>query len=1001
MNNRIRVISVLLFFIFLLPEVHAQLSKITYDLDKDKPAKFKDTKLKSEKTGEKKFTLPRRFIQNTVSHYNYFFNANQKINSVIERARLANVDDYSKLIPYYSFTLDNTASQKIELDSVIYKATAGILLHDLRSDWLDNLYLLIGEAYYFRKTFDTAAMTFQFINYNLYPRKKKDDDQLIVGSNENSDNHSLSISSSEKENIIKKAFSRPPSRNDALVWLIRTWIDEEKYSEAAGLINTLKNDPLFPERLYPYFEEVQGYWFFKQQMYDSAIVYIKNALPNAIDVADKARREYLLAQLYELNHHQDTASYYYDKAIKLTTDPLMDIYANLNKAKMLKSQDPAEIDKSIARLLHMARKDRFEPYRDIVYYSAAELAMEKPDTSLAVSFYKKSTFYNQEDMSLKNKAFLTLAEISYQQEKYKDAYNFYDSLQLGDTSLTNIEEIQSRKNALEKVVTNLNIIGREDSLQAIAALSPADRNDFLKKLSKKLKKERGIKDEDLTYSGYASNFYNSKNQSSGIFSSNNNTQGQWYFDNNDIKSKGYTEFKSVWGKRKNVDNWRRTSASNSNSSFNQNQSNAILGDPMAPQQQQQSAKKTSSLGIPYQNDISVEGLLVNVPLTKPAMDTSNSKIARSLFQLGKNYQDLLEDYYAAIEAYQGSLKRFPDSLYNGELYMNLSFCYRKIGNLQQADYFKNLLLNKFQKSIYTQYVLHPESYNPSKKDTVAEKRYDKIYNLFIEGNFDEAIQEKHIADSLYGKSYWNPQLLYIQSVYYIQKRQDSLAINTLREIIDNYPKSPMKNKAATMIDVLGRRETIERYLTNLKVVRENPDSQIVVFDDAKIINNVQSPEIRNQKPIVENGIVKPGKLTLNPDKRVAPLVKNAEFIFDPNEAQNVMMVLTKVDPVYSSEAKNAFNRYNSQNNYSLNIQIAKDTLDTDRILLIFSSFIDANEAMKYRDKLKNAAPSEISWLPVQKYAFYIISDANLQLLKENKNLQSYIDLLNKKYPGKF
>src|SRR6187551_3784367 len=133
MNSRIiKWASVLLFFFFALPDVHAQVEKITFDLQKDKPKKFKDTRLRSEKTGEKKFTAPRRFIQNTTSHYNYFFNANNKINSVIELARMASKDDYSKLISYYSYTLDNTAAQKNELDSVIYKATAGILLHDLR-----------------------------------------------------------------------------------------------------------------------------------------------------------------------------------------------------------------------------------------------------------------------------------------------------------------------------------------------------------------------------------------------------------------------------------------------------------------------------------------------------------------------------------------------------------------------------------------------------------------------------------------------------------------------------------------------------------------------------------------------------------------------------------------------------------------------------------------------------------------------------------------------------
>jgi outer membrane protein assembly factor BamD (BamD/ComL family) len=998
MNNRIiKLISALLFLFFLLPDAHAQIGKITFDLQKDKPQKFKDKQLRSEKTGQKKFTIPRRFIQNTTSHYNYFYNANSKIKSVIELARIATKDDYSKLLPYYSYSLNNTAVQKNELDSVILKATAGILLHDLRSDWVDNLYLLIGKAYYLRKDFDSASMTFQFINYNLFPRKKKDEDQLVVGTNENRYNNALSISSKEDRNVIDKAFTRPPSRNDALVWQIRTFTDMGDYSEAAGLINTLKNDPLFPNRLDPYFQEVVGYWFFKQKMYDSAIVYIKDAMPNAIDLADKARREYLLAQLYEMNGSHDTASDYYDKAIRNTTDPMMDIYANLNKAKMLKSKDPAEIDNSISRLLHMAHKDKFEPYRDIIFYSAGELALEKPDTSSALKFYKASTVYNENDLSLRNKAFLKMAEINYLQKNYKQSFNSYDSIQIdGDSTLENIAEIKSRKKALAEIVTHLDIIQREDSLQAIAALSPAERETFLKNLSKKLKKERGLNDE-ASYNGGSGSF-NSSRASSNIFS-NNNSKGEWYFYNNSLKSQGYNDFKRVWGKRQNTDNWRLNSGSNRNASqANPDQVQGNYNDPMAPQSDSTNVQPTAA---PYQQDISVEGLLANVPLTKPALDTSNSKIALSLFQVGKNYQTLLEDYPAAIESYEQSLKRFPDSLYNGELYMNLFYCYNKTGNKQQADFYKNLLVKNFNDSKFAQYVLHPEVFNPSEKDTAASNRYDKIYNLFIEGNFAEAIKEKNAADSLYGKSYWNPQLLYIQSVYYIQKHQDSAAINVLHEIIDNYPKSPMKDKSGTMLDVLSRRDSIERYLTNLKVERLPADSQIVVFDNSKIVNNVKAPAVQNQKPIVQNEIVKPGKAELSPDKKLPPPIKNTVFTFDPNEPQNVLMVLTKVDPVYSSEARNAFNRYNSQSYNTNKITIVKDTLDSERTLLVFSQFDNADAAIKYMDKLKQDAPVQISWLPSQKYSFYIISESNLELLKENKNLQSYLDLLNKKYPAKF
>jgi outer membrane protein assembly factor BamD (BamD/ComL family) len=429
---------------------------------------------------------------------------------------------------------------------------------------------------------------------------------------------------------------------------------------------------------------------------------------------------------------------------------------------------------------------------------------------------------------------------------------------------------------------------------------------------------------------------------------------------------------------------------------NANQVNANFGDPMAPQ-----AKGDEPIETPYQQDVSVEGLRANLPLTPPKLDTSNSKIARSLFQVGKDYQNLLEDYPAAIDAYQKSLKRFPDSLYNGELYMNLSYCYKKLGNEQMADYYKNLLLKNFNNSRYAMLVAHPEAFNPSKKDTAAERRYDEIYNLFIEGNFDKAIKEKNAADSLYGQSYWNPQLLYIQSVYYIKKREDSAARQVLQQIINKYPNSPMKEKATTMLDVLGRRDSIERYLANLDVTRAKEDSQIVVFDDSKPVKNLNAPVTQTEKPAVQNQKVVAGKAELSPEKKLPPPVKKAGFTFDPLEAQNVVMVLTKVDPVYSSEARNAFNRFNAQSYATNKIQIVKDTLDSERTLLVFSQFADAVEAIKYLDKLKQAAPTQISWLPAQKYAFYIISDSNLSILKENKDLKNYIDLLNNKYPGKF
>ncbi len=1024
MNHRlIKFLSFFICLCFLLPAAHAQLGKITFDLDKDKPQKFKTKVLKSEKTGQKKFNLPRKFIQNTVSHYNYYYNANIKLNQVIERARIASKDDYSKLLPFYGYSLQNTAAQKTELDSVIYKATAGILLHDLRSNWVDNLYLLIGEAYYLKRDYDSAAMTFQFINYTLYPRNKKnEDDQMVVGSNDNGDNHALSVSTKENRNIIQKAFTQPPSRNDALIWQIRTSIEAGQFGDAAGLINTLQNDPSFPERLRSSLEEMSAYWFYKQQMYDSSIVHFENALPNATDLQDKARREYLLGQLLELNNQQEKASTYYDKASKQTTDPLLDIYANLNEAKMLKSKDPAEIDKSIDKLRHMARKDKFEPYRDIIFYSAAQLALIKPDTAEAVALYKKSTLYNQDNISYKNKAFLTLAEISYKQKKYKDAYNFYDSIQLADTSLGDIGKLQERKNALAAIVRQINIIEREDSLQKIAAMTPADRDAFLKKLSKKLNKENGVKEDYSSYGNAASSFYNSKNASSDIFGNNNASGSDWYFYNNTIKTKGYADFKSTWGKRQNVDNWRLTSGSDATNNSIANTTTIASPDGQAPGEPALAGQNgepstigtlsSASVNGPVQTDFSVEGLITNVPLTKEKMTASNTKVAVALFQLGKNYQNLLEDYNAAIETYQQSLQRFPDSLYAGELYLNLSYCYRKVGDIAKADFYKNLLVQKFEKSKFTQLALHPQAMEPSKKDSAATNRYKEIYNLFIEGNFDEALQQKQKADSMYGNNYWTPQLFYIQAVYYVSKKDndstarmkdDSTAISTLTQIFAQYPSSPLRTKAETMIDVIKRRKEIENYLTKLNITRAKEDSQIIVYDDPTLIKRqVQVQDSSTVKPIksATNKVVAQTAV-LDSAKRLPPPIKNAEFVFDPYTPQYLVMVLNKVDPVYSSEARNALNRYNAENYYSSKLETTKDTLDKERTLLVFTQFETADAAITYMDRLKKNIRNEISWLPPDKYTFYIISAGNLELLKQNKNLKSYIEILNKKYPGKF
>jgi tetratricopeptide (TPR) repeat protein len=853
------------------------------------------------------------------------------------------------------------------------------------------MYLLIGKSYYLRKEFDSAALTFQFINYNLFPRKKKEDDNRIVGANESSQSSIMSIANKENRNIVQKVMTLPPSRNDALIWLSRTLIDKEEYSDAAGMLNILNADPNLPQRLKNDLEEVNAYWFYKQELYDSSAVHLEKALSNATTKQDRSRWEYLLGQMYEMGGQYDKASGYYAKASKHTVDPVMDIYARLNDAKMFRDNgNIRELENSISKLLKMARRDRYEAYRDIIYYSTGQLSLQKPDTLISKTYFNKSIKYNESNAGYKNKAFLQLADIAYSEKEYKKASAYYDSLLLDDPSLADqAAKITARKNSLNNIVAQINIIEREDSLQMVAAMLPADRDAFIKKILRKYRKENGLKGDDDLNTNTLITFNNKNSEPQDLFGTPSSSKsGEWYFYNAGLKSRGFTEFKAKWGKRENVDNWRRRSSITAAINMN---SNIDLDDPL-------NAKKNSGTDPTKPIEFTYEGLMSNLPMSAEQLDSSNMSIARSLITLAKLFQNDLEDYREAANTYEKYLERFPDRLLDGEVYLGLYFCYTKLGNTAKADYYKNLLTSGFAGTNSANKLTNPSfSANPNEKNPDVTRRYESIYNLFIEGKFADALAAKKKTDSVYGKNYWTPQLLYIEAINYIKERNDSSAILVLNDIVSLYPTSPLKEKAVTMIDVLKRRAEIEAYLASLEITRDEEDK--IFLSDNNTIVIQKAPE----KPVVVKPIAPVNKPEIknNQPIQTPPSMLSGAFKWEGDAAHFVIMILEKVDGVYVNEAKNAFVRYNREKYYNKPITINKDTLDTERTLLVFQVFIDADDAVSYYDKVKKAAATEVSWLQPNKYSFLVISEANLQILKSGKDINAYKTLLNNQYPGKF
>jgi hypothetical protein len=263
----------------------------------------------------------------------------------------------------------------------------------------------------------------------------------------------------------------------------------------------------------------------------------------------------------------------------------------------------------------------------------------------------------------------------------------------------------------------------------------------------------------------------------------------------------------------------------------------------------------------------------------------------------------------------------------------------------------------------------------------------------------------------------------------------------------------MAAKARALIDVLSRRKQIEDYLTNLQIERPAEDSTGM----ADPIAIVTPPPVSQQPPVVVQPAQQPPAVVTKPDpqpannmpktqqqptttpkveqpkpdvakidKTVTPPAKPPVTQLPPpvvkkdsvkakveapkplvltnntDQPHYVAIVLDKVDPVYVNEARNAFTRYNREQNATKGLSVNNQTISDEYKLVLIGTFPNAGDAITYIDKTKKLAASEIvPWLPAAKYSFVIITDNNLQVLLNTKDVNAFKQFLNQHYPGKF
>ncbi len=956
------------------------------DLQKQKPKKYENRILRAEKTGEKKFTAPRRFFQNTYTHYNYVFNAETKLAQVLESAKLQHVERYSMLLPFYNYTLEATAAQKTELDSVIYKVNAGVFLHDLRSNWMDNLYLAMGQAYFYRNTLDSAFMTFQYMNYAFHP-KDPDGYDRIIASNSTEGGNAMKVSTLEKRNLLDKAVSRPPSRNDALIWLIRTHLERNETATAATLIETLRNDPQFPARLHPQLEEMQALYFYNLKQYDSAATYLGKALPAAANKQEEARWEFLMGQLFKKAGSREQSREAFELAARHTLNPVMEVAAQLEVAQLLDGKDGRNWQTVVQTLEKMAKREKYASYRDLIYYTIGQIETRNEAYPMAHQHLLKSIKNSLDNPEQKSRTWLLLGDVAFIQKQYQPAKAYYDSVETNLIDESDLVQLGLRKELLSIVVAQLEIIHRQDSLQALAAMPEEERNEILRKKLRQLKKQQTALASANPVPG--SNFPGFNNQGNqpptDLFASGNTSE--FYFYNNTLKSRGYNDFRNKWGNRPNSDNWRRSS----------NQSNPVFS--------KEQSKTNLSTDAEAEEELNLDQLLENIPLSPEKLQISQDSVAQSRYMIGITLQNKLEDYAGAAGQYEWLLENYMGSQLEAEILYNLAICYRMLGKTVELVATNKRLGEKFPNSRQAKLAHDPLAVQAedSLQDKKATAAYDKIYDQFLSGQFQQAVDAKRAADSLYGQNHWTPQLLYIESVYHIKEKNDSVAITTLEQLKRQFPEHPMSSRVNTMIDVLRRRAEIENYLTNLEVDRQPEDS--TRFQPIPKTETVKEPESRETRAATARPLAKidQPKTDSSRLKKEAPKLPVTNlFNRHSEQAHFVVIVLTNVDPVYVNETKNAFDRYHREKYYNQPMNVTITSLSDTVKLVSIRGMANEAAAMEYIEKAKALAEKDIiPWMKKENYYFMPVAEENLNLLLDSSNLPAYRSFLQQIFPNQF
>jgi tetratricopeptide (TPR) repeat protein len=674
-------------------------------------------------------------------------------------------DNYSFILPVFNYgTREQAMSLNPFMDRAIEKAAKVIQKHSMSFNdveyinWVDDSYLMIGMAYFYKQEYLMARRTFDYVI---------------------------------------KTYSYDPIKYEAMIWLANTYIQQKEWDKAQSLLDLVQSEidkGTLSLKMVKRLPLVYADFYVRQGFYKLAVDHLERGVEVNSNNYIVTRSLFILGQIYQAEGDYEAASEYYTRLIKKGPSYELAFNAKINLAQ---SYTAATGDKRliIKQLQKMLRDIKNEEYLDQIYYALAEIALRDGDDSLGISYLRLSVSSSVSNFYQMSISALRLGDLYYSKPDYSNSQLYYDTaVQFLPKDYPNYEEIVTKTQMLTELVTNLIIVQVQDSLQKIALMPEKDRIELIDNMIGEYNEwERQRKEQEALMQQQTS-------MASSTFQTQQNMDrlsgGKWYFYNSSTLSFGYNEFIKKWGNRKLEDLWRL-------------KNKQIISFDITDELAEADSTLSDSTAVLSTDPTKRETYLQNLPLTDELMAGSHEMIAGALYKLGYIYEEGLKNYDKAIESFKQLIDRYPENEHVLEAYYHLYKIYGQKGDTEREILYRDLIVNNYPGSDYAKIIIDP-NYNLVliAQRNKAANLYEETYEAFVNGQYlmvriysDEAIATYPEDKDLI------PKFEYLRALAIGRTEgRDSLAV-MLQQIITKYPVHEVTPLAQNILNHLYIKET--------------------------------------------------------------------------------------------------------------------------------------------------------------------------------------------------